>query len=308
MEATIFSSSLSILVNGSPTSDFMASRGLKQGDSLSPFLFLLVAEGLAGLMRNACEFGRFRGFHLNDLIHFEMLQFADATVLICDCSWLNLWCIRDSFLDAASGFLTSEVGKLSFLFLGILVGANHRRKATWFLVIAKLTSRLFSWRGKNLSLSGKGNGDGKRKMYWVTWDKVCLSKQEGGLGVKSSVDFNLSLMCKWGCRLLSDKDALWSNHIKFRYGSCLVNIFGGEVHHNVLKSSLRRRDVFGVCNLQMGEEAWFHKIISCKLENGAEINFWGHCWLGPRPLKELFSNVYEVCESCRSKMGKVGFW
>lgn len=42
-----------------------------------------------------------------------------------------------------------------FLFLGILVGSNHRRKATWSLVISKLWSRLSSWNGKNLSLGGK---------------------------------------------------------------------------------------------------------------------------------------------------------
>lgn len=84
MEATIFYSSMSILVNGSPTTDFMASRGFRQGDPLSHFLFLLVVKGLAGLMRIFFDFGSFKGFSFNEDIHFEMLKFADDTIPICD--------------------------------------------------------------------------------------------------------------------------------------------------------------------------------------------------------------------------------
>lgn len=40
-----------MLVNGSPTEEITIQRGLKQGDPLAPFLFLLVVERLTGLMR-----------------------------------------------------------------------------------------------------------------------------------------------------------------------------------------------------------------------------------------------------------------
>jgi hypothetical protein len=53
IRACVFQSTMSVLVNGSPTGDFTVCKGLRQGDPLSPFLFLIVAEGLTGLMHQA---------------------------------------------------------------------------------------------------------------------------------------------------------------------------------------------------------------------------------------------------------------
>jgi len=46
---------VSILVNGSPTSEFFPEKGLRQGDPLTPFFFLIVAEGLVGVVRQVDE-------------------------------------------------------------------------------------------------------------------------------------------------------------------------------------------------------------------------------------------------------------
>ncbi|GJS65512.1 hypothetical protein Tco_0680076 [Tanacetum coccineum] len=51
------SSRASILVNGSPTSEFFINRGLRQGDPLSPFLFILVLEGLHNAFADAVGTG-----------------------------------------------------------------------------------------------------------------------------------------------------------------------------------------------------------------------------------------------------------
>lgn len=47
MEALAFNSSISILVNGSPTKDFKVSRGLHQRNPLSAFLLVFDCRGLS---------------------------------------------------------------------------------------------------------------------------------------------------------------------------------------------------------------------------------------------------------------------
>jgi hypothetical protein len=85
---------MSVLVNGSPTGDFNMGKGLRQGDPLSPFLFLIVVEGLTGLMCKAVEGNIFPGFKVSDNTSFHTLQFADDTIFVGEGSWNNLWTIK----------------------------------------------------------------------------------------------------------------------------------------------------------------------------------------------------------------------
>jgi len=62
IKTCVFGGTMSILVNGSPTEEINIQRGLKQGDPLAPFSFLLVAEGFSGLMRNVVHLKLFEGF------------------------------------------------------------------------------------------------------------------------------------------------------------------------------------------------------------------------------------------------------
>ena len=56
IKSCLESTTVFVLVNGSPTKEFVPSKGLRQGDPLAPFLFLIVAEGLAEVVRNAVMF------------------------------------------------------------------------------------------------------------------------------------------------------------------------------------------------------------------------------------------------------------
>ena len=74
----------SILINGEPSHIIHPSRGLRQGDPLYPYLFLLCTEGLHGLLTKAAAFGEIRGISIcrngPQLTH---LFFADDSLLFC---------------------------------------------------------------------------------------------------------------------------------------------------------------------------------------------------------------------------------
>lgn len=74
-----------ILVNGSPAGFFGGSRGLRQGDPLSLFLFIMVSEVLSKMVKKT-EMGYMSGFRVGrgevSILH---LQFADDTIIFCEC-------------------------------------------------------------------------------------------------------------------------------------------------------------------------------------------------------------------------------
>jgi len=62
IEYCISTASFSVLVNGKPCGFFRSSRGLRQGDPLSPFLFIIVIEALSKLISRTIEAGFLQGF------------------------------------------------------------------------------------------------------------------------------------------------------------------------------------------------------------------------------------------------------
>ncbi|XP_026397117.1 uncharacterized protein LOC113291843 [Papaver somniferum] len=75
-------SHFSVLVNGSSTEKFKPSKGLRQGDSLSPFLFLLAVEILSKLIDDVVRRDQLKGFQVVEGgINISHLQFADDTLL-----------------------------------------------------------------------------------------------------------------------------------------------------------------------------------------------------------------------------------
>ncbi|GKV35115.1 hypothetical protein SLEP1_g43429 [Rubroshorea leprosula] len=180
------SSLLFVLINGSPTRQFKTSRGLKQGDPLSPFLFLIVAEGLNGIISSTVNNNLFEEMEVgtvdNDDSHFSHIQFADDTILFGKALEDNIWvakCILQIF-EVASGLkinysksriygihtekdwlkkmaclLNCNVGEMLFKYLRVLVGGNHRRLSLWQPLVEGFRKKLLKWNRCWLSFGGK---------------------------------------------------------------------------------------------------------------------------------------------------------
>nr|GEV61673.1 RNA-directed DNA polymerase, eukaryota [Tanacetum cinerariifolium] len=115
------SSMASILVNGSPTDEFHVKRGLRQGDPLSPFLFILVMEGLHMVIEKAISTGRFPEINVGmDNILVSYLLYANNAIFLGEWSNTNiniiLLLLRCFFL--ASG-LKINLSKCKLMAVGV---------------------------------------------------------------------------------------------------------------------------------------------------------------------------------------------
>ena len=50
--------------------------------------------------------------------------------------------------------------------------------------------------------------DGKNKMAWLSWEKMCAPKEKGGLGFQDLIAFNLALLAKQGWHLQMNPNSL----------------------------------------------------------------------------------------------------
>ena len=174
---------LSVLVNGSPTEEFNMSRGLRQGDPLSPLLFNLVATGLSLLISKATSMDLLKGIPVAEGgIAITHLQYADDTLLFCEAQWeqlatfkriltcfeltsglrMNLFksvLIGVNFDDTTVGDwavrLKCKHGSFPIKYLGFPLAANPNRVTTWTPMIESIRRKLSSWKQKTLSIGGR---------------------------------------------------------------------------------------------------------------------------------------------------------
>lgn len=80
--ACVTSLSYSFLVNGQPCGYILPTRGLRQGDPLLPYLFLLCVEGLSALIAKKDQDEALSGIRLcGDAPTIHHLQFANDSFL-----------------------------------------------------------------------------------------------------------------------------------------------------------------------------------------------------------------------------------
>ncbi|GJW59292.1 RNA-directed DNA polymerase, eukaryota [Tanacetum coccineum] len=136
----------------SPTSEFQFHCGLKQGDPLAPYLFILIMESLHLSLSRAIEAGIFKGIKIGSSLNISHLFYADDAVFIGEWSIANLsgithilHCfsllsglsinlkkshllgvgIRSEDVNAAALYFGCSTMKTPFKYLGVMVGGDQ---------------------------------------------------------------------------------------------------------------------------------------------------------------------------------------
>lgn len=241
---------ISILVNGASEGFFEISRGLKQGDPLSPFLFIIMAESLGRVINWAREKGQLVGIKItSNMEPITHQQFVDDTMLFGSSSHMEAKRIKKILNNYTSisgqeintmksnitffntnnklrtrilKILKFRAGELPCKYLGLPIDKGTRSSSLWNQVVTKITNRISSWKGKWISSTGKATlikavlsampiyqlscmdlpaskmkeiTSHIRTFFWqgledkarislISWDKICLPKEMGGLGIK----------------------------------------------------------------------------------------------------------------------------
>ncbi|GKD35184.1 putative RNA-directed DNA polymerase, eukaryota, reverse transcriptase zinc-binding domain protein, partial [Tanacetum coccineum] len=183
IKACLKSSRTSILVNGSSTTEFNVRRGLRQGDPLSPFLFIIIMEGLHVAILDSVRTGLIRGIKIGySDVNLSHLFFADDVIIMSDWSSHDVENIirifKVFFLDSGLkinihnssiygvGVPPEEIhhmasntgcsaGSFPITYLGFPIGSNMSLTANWKLLVDKFHSKLSSWKASLLSYGGR---------------------------------------------------------------------------------------------------------------------------------------------------------
>ena len=113
----VTNSCFTVLVNGTPSEFFPATRGICQGCPLSPLLFILIIESLSRIILDAQQKGLIKGFQYSLDISITHLLFVDD-VLLFGTANVSEWKAYKEALDlfcSATGMVVS-MEKSSFLY------------------------------------------------------------------------------------------------------------------------------------------------------------------------------------------------
>ena len=113
--------SFSILINGSPFGYFKSSRGLRQGDPLSPFLFIIGADILSRLLQRAENLVTLQGIKISPCCpQISHLQFADDLLIFSKSNTTN----ATTILDCLASYQSWSGQKINYSKSAIIFSKN----------------------------------------------------------------------------------------------------------------------------------------------------------------------------------------
>ena len=175
----------SILFNESPADFFGSSRDLRQGDLLSPLLFLVMMEVFSKMMKRAKGASLFQGFRVDGIwgggVCVSHLLFGDDTILFCDADEEQILHVRILLLcfravtslkvnmlksemvpigkvpnvQILTEFLGCRIGFLPITYLGMPWGASHKSPTIWNPILEKIKRKLADWKKIYLLKGGR---------------------------------------------------------------------------------------------------------------------------------------------------------
>ncbi|WJX63191.1 hypothetical protein P8452_48110 [Trifolium repens] len=242
----------SVLVNGSPTEEFPFEQGLRQGDPLSPLLFLLAAEGLNVLMEAVVEQNLFTGYRIGEQgqVSVSHLQFGDDTLLLGVKSWANVRALR-----------------AVLMLFETMSGLKSWKDSFPLPVVARLKNRLSGWKSRFLSFGGR---------------LVLLKSVLTSLPVYA-LSFFKAPSGKWCWRMLVDREGLWFRVLVARYGE-----EGGHLFEGGRRGSLWWRDIWHIREGDVLGGRWFEEHVSKRVGDGTDTLFWTDPWVDGMPLSQRF--------------------
>ncbi|KAA3462787.1 reverse transcriptase [Gossypium australe] len=180
----VTSVSYAVTINGTRGRSFIPSRGLRQGDPLSPFLFLICSEGLSALMRTSTKEGLIRGAKVSrkgpEISHLlfadDCLMFSEATTkgarmlkdllkVYEECSGQRVNYDKSLIFYSTNTNDESKEAVLRLLgvrsstspekYLGLPNLVGRRKKEAFQNLVDRITARIDNWSSRLLSLGGK---------------------------------------------------------------------------------------------------------------------------------------------------------
>nr|GEV13927.1 RNA-directed DNA polymerase, eukaryota [Tanacetum cinerariifolium] len=296
----------SININGSPTEEFQFFKGRKQGDPLSPFIFILIMESLQLSFQRVVDVGMFKGINLSPLVNLSYMFYADDAVFVgqwCDGNINTLVHVLECFFQASGLRInmcksksmgvnvgdekvksaTSKLGCLIlntlFSYLGTKVEGNMSRVQAWTEVVDKSPLECITFVRVHSMSFFNGHELNSNKASWVKWKSVLASKEKGGLGVSCLYALNRDLMTKWVWRFYSQKESLWARVIKAIYGDDgQVGKVSGAGSRSCWRNIVNEVRILSNQGIKDLDYMWI------KLGNGESTAFWDDNWIGGKVL------------------------